>query len=517
MRTNWIFWLLIALFLLLRVPVMYHQPGGQDEDCYAVPGLTILESGVPKLPHVPADNAESVYYRADQMLYSEPPLFFFWQALFYALLPQVYGTARLAATIAALIGVGFIFHFNRRTLGTDAAGLWAVGLFLFSRWFYFPATSARPDILCTTFGFIAIACMMQWRLSSQWKWLIGAGAAIGAGGLAHPFALVYAVQLAVWAMLVSKSWKRLTCPMVLAGVAVSVALLWLPLIVIYPDTFRVQFTNQFFSDQGGSLLYRLFMPWESLHYHFFGPFGMVRHINVWQTLLVIIPAIACTIYSAWKRTELRAVAWLGISSIYGICVIVGPHHPVIGYWSYTAGLLFVCTGRCVAGLFLALLNSTHGTYALRRIAATGLAMCLVASMIPGSGLTTLYTTVVHWNDLEYRAPDFARALISKLPDDAVYAVDTQFALDFIVAKRTTLLAQTYPMYFRVDQYPFDYLIVSRYGMDTKIAERLPVELIATHGNKNDLFACYCEVYRRKEKLENDPQSNASGSVRTGTE
>ena len=56
------------MFLALRGPVMYHQPGGYDEDFYAVPGLTILQSGIPRLPHVPARNPESVFYHGDTAL-----------------------------------------------------------------------------------------------------------------------------------------------------------------------------------------------------------------------------------------------------------------------------------------------------------------------------------------------------------------------------------------------------------------------------------------------------------------
>src|SRR5688572_5310104 len=88
------------IFLVVRAPVMYHQPGGYDEDFYSVPGLTILDSGLPRLPHVPARNPESVFLHADQVLYSEPPLYFYLQAMLYSLLPDVYGTARLTSAIA---------------------------------------------------------------------------------------------------------------------------------------------------------------------------------------------------------------------------------------------------------------------------------------------------------------------------------------------------------------------------------------------------------------------------------
>ncbi len=78
---------------------MYRQPGGQDEDCYAVPGWTFLKEGIPRLPHIPARNPESVFYRAEEAIYCEPPFYFCFQSLFYALFPVCYGTARLSSTV----------------------------------------------------------------------------------------------------------------------------------------------------------------------------------------------------------------------------------------------------------------------------------------------------------------------------------------------------------------------------------------------------------------------------------
>ncbi len=495
MKPTLVIVLLGASFLALRVPVLYHQPGGQDEDCYAVPGLTILETGIPRMPHVPARNTESVYYRSDDALYSEPPLYFYWQALFYAMLPDRYGTARLASAVAGLLAAACLVLLGRGSNITSRAALWGAGLFIFSRWFYFPATSARPDILCTLFGFIAIYCMFRWRAVQQIRWLISAGVAIGLGGLAHPFALVYAVQLAVWGAWSARGWRRIVDPCVLGGISILVAALWIPLILIYPETFKVQFESQFLGPHSGGLLYRIVMPWESLQYHFLGPFGMFQHLSLWQAALAIVPAVICLFCSSQATFPLRTVCWLGLSSIYVMAVIVGPHHPVMGYWSYSAGLMFLCTGWCIEQVWL-WFSAGDGAKSWQRSGiAWGASLLLVASLIPGSGLRTLYVTVKHWNDVNYRAPDFAVELMKELPSDAIYAVDTQFTLDFIVHDRKTLLAQTFPTFFCVDQCDFDYLIVSRYGIDTEIVSRLPVEFMYARGIKEDLFACYCEVYR----------------------
>ena len=126
-------------FLVVRVPVAYMQPGGQDEACYAVPGMMVLRNGVASLPHVPARNAESVYYRADQALYSEPPLTFYLQAVLFAVLPDQYGTARVVSILAGIGMLLMLFLFAKQLGITTAAALWGVALLSCSRWLYFAA------------------------------------------------------------------------------------------------------------------------------------------------------------------------------------------------------------------------------------------------------------------------------------------------------------------------------------------------------------------------------------------
>ncbi|MFO0925035.1 MAG: hypothetical protein U0905_21420 [Pirellulales bacterium] len=89
-------------------------------------------------------------------------------------------------------------------------------------------------------------------------------------------------------------------------------------------------------------------------------------------------------------------------------------------------------------------------------------------------------------------------LTEQIPEDAIVAVDTQLLLEFVLAKKKTLIATTLPMYFRLDQVEYDYVFISRFGIDTQLASRLPVELVQTFGNREDRFACYAELYRRKK-------------------
>ena len=486
----------LAAFLLLRLPVAYMQPGGQDEDCYAVPGLTILQNGIPRLPHAPAQNAESVFFHADKGLYCEPPLYFYYQSIFYLVLPVCYGTARLSSMFAGLLSVLLVYYLQRKAGGSDWAAFWGAGLFLFSRWFYFPAMSARPDLLCTMFGLLSIVCMFCWSASSNTRWLWLASVAIGAGGMTHPFALVYAIQLAAWAMWKSEGKGRIVHPMILATGALLVTSFWIPLIAMHPEAFAVQFKNQFLGGGDEGLLVRMIWPWKSLWYHSFYEYGMFHHLGAWQYSFPIIMTAGCFLVPKLRQSPIFTIAVLGLSSVYLMSVLVGPHHPVNGYWSYSAALMFICVGTMLQFL----INKATAQWSVRKADAirVGVAILALVSLIPGAGLTTLKVHLQHRRDGNYNSPSFAKELMSNLPANAVVAVDTQFLLDFLANDRKVLLAQTLPVYFRLDQVPFDFLVVSRSGKLTNIAESLPVELISTHGNEADKFACYAEIYRRTD-------------------
>lgn len=487
---------IVVLFLLARGLVMYRQPVGQDEDCYAVPGLTILRTGLPQLPHVPARNPESVYYQADRMLYSEPPLAFYIQAAFYALLPHEVGTARLAAAVEGLAGLAVLYRLAVRIGLTPLAALISVGLFSWSRWFYFPATAARPDILCTLFGLLALDQMAKWTSSRTWRDLVWTGLWLGLGGLSHPFAIIYSAQVAVWSAVLSRGTRRLTAPAFVAIVAMAVAAAWLPLIRMYPEAFRMQFANQFGGSAGGPLWWRMLMPWESLAYH---AIKMIEHSGTVQALMVGLGLTVLSLKALRSRsTGLTAVVLVAWSAAYLISVLVGPHHPVIGYWVYPTGIAFLGLGRLIERVaeersrLVVAPGSVGWKFAVTLLGG----LCVAGTaLVPGCGLRTLFVHLRRGDDINYHATRFANRLMESLPPEAVVAVDTQFAVNFVAAGRRTLLATTLPMYFRVDQFKFDYLIISRYGVDNRLAEELGARLERVEGDASDRFACFAEVYR----------------------
>lgn len=502
------------LFCALRVPVMYRQPGGYDEDFYSVPGLTILDDGFPRLPHVPARNPESAFYKSEQVLYSEPPLFFYLQALFYRFLPPVYGTARLASGLAGLLLLACVYRLARLAGAGAVAALAATGLFSFSRWFYFPATCARPDVLCGLWGFLAFLVVLRWRRAPRVSTLALAGILLGLGGLTHFFAIIYAVQLAVVVAWASRGWGRLLNPCVLAACAMAVFSVWLPMIALAPEAFRVQIANQFSEPSGRPLWQRLLLPWEALSYQLPMMWG---HIGAGQWLA---PggAVVWSLLSDGARPEpvLRLAGWLAATSIGLICILVGNHHPVIGYWVYPAGLMFVCLAcglqrftETIGARVSRLSPAAPGAAStpVGRIAVA--AAVLGVAFLPGSGLRACYVYLRHWHDLHYDAPRFARKLLDETPAEAVCAVDAPFLLDFVAAGRPTLLASVYPPYFRVDQFEYDRLILSRHALDESLARKLGAVLLRTEGNAADRFACYVEVYAPPPPQEGGSRESSS--------
>lgn len=519
------------MFLVIRVPLMWRQPGGLDEEFYATPGLAILKDGVPRAPHIPQRDPGRVFYLADQAFFVEPPLSFYWQALFFAVLPDTYGAARLASGVAALATICLVYELGRVLYRSEAAALWGAGLYSLMRTFYFPATTGRPDMLCTALGLGALLCLARSQCTRRRaSSLVLTGVLLGLGGLTHPLALVYALQASGWLLFASRGWRRLGHPTLVAALALAVFTLWLPLMIRFPDEFRRQFLNHMHSGPG--LLARLVLPWESLRFH---AWMMSGHLGAVQFALLLggtamATAIAClsrqrgarralplhqsdaqatgaadppslarraSVSDALPAIDFRhsnhgplVACLLAWSSVYLLSATAGVH-PTQYYWCYPTALLCVCLGRAIAAL-AACVPARGRRRVLVNWAGGAL---LVALMLPGAGLRTWRAHLRHWNNIDYNAPAFAQRLLAELPADARCTVDREFVLDFLAAGRPTILAETFAIYFSAEQFPYDYLVISRHGLDENIADVMQGELVRTYGDRDDLFACYAEIYR----------------------
>jgi 4-amino-4-deoxy-L-arabinose transferase-like glycosyltransferase len=501
-RTTWGLWLIALLFIASRLPSMLREPGREDEDVYAVPGWTILHTGVPSVPHLPSRNLKSPYYRADEIAFLEPPLFFYAQAAFFAVLPVEYWSARLPAAVSGALLLVMMGRLALRAGATPSAACWAAGLFALSRWLYFSATHARPDALCSAFGFAALLAVESWTRSRQSRWLVAGGVAIGLGGLTHPFALAYAIQAAFWTFASARGRQRVTAPLTLALVAMATASTWLALILQNVSAFGIQFENQFVHTRGGSLLTRLLWPWPAIMYHANGLFG---HVSPWQFLLAAFGSAACIVCGKIENRPLLAtIGWLAVSGAFLICGLVGTHHPVFGYFTYPSALAFIGVGWSV-------------DRAVRRLAAAGpagrglavaLAAAVVVSFLFGSKIRVISEYVRHWNDINFNAPRFAASLIERLPPDATYVVDEEFVLDFLTAGRKTLAFRALVEDALPLTTPYDYRIRSRstdrYFKDLTWDD----QLLWTAGDPSNPYGCYAMVFQK-----NPPTSTIAPAAR----
>lgn len=435
---------------------------------------------------------------------------FYWQAIFYSFLPATYGTGRLASLTVSLVAAIFVYLISRELQEKRFAALIAFASYLFSRWLLFPAIAARPDMLCSTLGLAAVYLTLKWKETRKNFWLVLSGLAIGAGGLTHPFAIVYAIQLGIYVAVVARGRNRILLPLQLAGLSLLVFSLWLMLILQAPEVFRVQIKNQFLTPQEHGLLSRILIPWDSLYYHWLDEQGMFHHIGPIQFFLGFGSLVAISSWSLYsvKGDRLRTLSILGWSSIFIISVIVGPHHPVIGYWSYSAAFMSIALGIVIERMSRLASQNLRINHRIPQLICGG---TLAVLLTPGSGLRTLAVTLQHWDETNYNSPQFAQNVMKSLPTNARLAVDTQFVFDFLASERSVVLAQSNPMYFRMNQAPVDYYIISRYGIRSDVLAGLPVVCTANFGTESDPFACYCEVHQstdsdHKAKLKSAPQA-----------
>lgn len=504
--------LVIAAFLVFRLPLMYRTPGGIDEEQYAVPGLTILKTGIPQMPQYPARNPHSVFYHSDRVMFTMPPLYFYLQSLFYLVLPAVYGTARLCTASAGIAVLILTAVLARRWTGNGLAGVVAAGLLSFSRVFYDYATRARPDMLCTALGLAAVLATCRWLDQRTRSRLLLVGVLLGLGGLTHPFAIAYAIQIGLWILLESRGWHRLINPAAAAMTALAVFSLWIPLILIDLEAFRTVMGNQYGVSNSHGLLGRILNPIQSLWFH---QAYMFEYIGWWQVKLLFVPAIACTVFCLFHPApKLRTVCLLAWSALYLMCTCAGTFHLTWGYFTYPGALLLICAGAVVSWILRELWKGAvlgrwiPVSWPDRALAAVCVVL-LAGSMLFGSQITVLVRYLRNWNDINYNAPRFAQQLLADLPADARYTVDKEFLLDFYAAGRQVIAAEWVPFYFSAEARPYDYFVGGRFARGNVVTQPdqrrgkaavvlsdiMCGELIERRGVESDVYACFAEVYK----------------------
>ncbi|MAC55143.1 MAG: 4-amino-4-deoxy-L-arabinose transferase [Gimesia sp.] len=491
-ETNWYRWslvVIILLFLIWRVPLVMREAGGQDEEWFAIPGSTIWQEGIPRVPFVPQRNRESAFYNVDKALFALPPLFYYASAPLYAVLPPTYSTTRLVSITAGVGAIILIYLLAWRILNDPLAGVIGTGLFSLSRLLFFPAMISRPDMLCGMWGLAALWMMWRWYDNEKrYRDLILAGICLGLGMLTHPFAIVFCIQVGLWAVLTQGTWReRFSRGTVITGCALAIFALWLPLIFAYPETFRLQFSNNVLDRSGPGLISRLLFPWP----YFPIQLGLLREYAGTIQLTLMTGGLLAGTWLAWRSVDRRPriLIYLSWSSIYLLIACQGSH-PTKGYWCYPGALLFLCLGWGLSRL-----GRNFWEHSLTwRVAAVSGALFFVAAMFPGSGIRTWVAHMQNWSNVNYSGPRFAQQIIDDIPPDARVTVDRAFVYNFSAAGRKTLLSMMREFYFDARNFPYDYLVVSYDSQERDTSQAFNGRLIATYGDPHDPFSCYAEVY-----------------------
>ena len=474
---------------------MLHQPGRVDEECYAIPGLTILERGVPQLPHMPSRNPQSMFYKADQVLYSEPPLFFYLQALVYAIVPVSCASSRVVSIVSGGLTIFIAATLAFRWTGKPLAAYFTAACLGLTKWFYYGIILARPDMLCTFFGLAAVLLTDNWVRTGKTKWLLGSGAIIGLAGLTLPLALAIAVQIAFWIFLQSSGLRRWINPGLVAVVSLAVFSLWIPQIAIDPETFRIQFHNQFFENQ--LLIMDDVQPpnrfelvcmslWSNAR-------ALLMYKGVYQFVLVVVPLVVVPIWAALTGNLIQArAAWLSWSAFIILSLLVGrAHHP--GYWAYLGTL--ACMNLSI--FFVLATDWLSARWGHKgHILAMTLGIGIVASLIPGSGARLFSVYLRHWYHPNYQVDRFAQQVLAEIPEGATCLVDRELVLNFIAAGRNTLALPVFPIFFDPTGYHYDYAIVGRTGLEVNVTENFQGTFVKSLGIETDEFACFVKIYRR---------------------
>lgn len=511
-----------AVFAVLRVPLMYRLPGGQDEAEFSVPGVTILREGIPRVPYFPSRDPEGFFYRYDEVFLSHPPACFYWQAAFYCILPPGYGTARLASGAAAILAIVLIYLVGRPLTGSRAAALWGAGLYSLSRVCYFSAMSSRPGMLCGMLGFAAFGAFLRWRDTQRRTWLAATSLFLGLGGLTHPFAIIYAVQIGAWTLLVSEPpLRRLRNFASLVTGTIVVFSMWLLLIVPYFEVFQSQFFNNVLNRSAPGLLKRFVWPWEAIPTQ---TRMVLEHAGPIQTA-VMFGALAMATVLAVRRKNARVLtlAAIAASSVYLLVVFEGCH-TTKKYWCYPGGWLFLCAGWSVvwagrkASLFC---RRRIGSGRLCRAAPALVGICLLLAMLPGSGIRAWAAHVQHWNDPLYDARRFVRILLRRLPPEARAVVDIAYVLPFYLEGRSVIRADNHDLRAPDDYLPYDYYVAGPESIDHGFPRRLGSRFVESFGERENVFACYAELYEYggTSRLSLHPESRvgAARSARGGSE
>jgi 4-amino-4-deoxy-L-arabinose transferase-like glycosyltransferase len=477
--------LMAVVFLAWHVPLMYRTATGMDEDLYAVPGTTILRTGVPKIPYVPTRDRRTFYYGVDRAVYMLPPLSFYLQALVQTVLGDGTGPARTASALEALVAAWLVFELSLRWLGDRRGALWGALLYLFGRTAYFPATTARPDMAATLFGLLSVWFLVRDEGARRWRRLAASGVAGGLSVLCHPMGLVPCAQVGLKLLLgPGGARKRLLAAALFTITALAAFGTWGFLVALYPDLFWIQFHGNVLGRAGPGMSHTIFHPWPAFAFQARQFITRAHPAQAGLYAVGTVWALVQAVRSAQPRS--REFLYHLMSSVVLLVLFMGVH-PLLGYFAFPAAFLCIAAGGIAAAAARWAAQATGRP----RVVSAAITLGLVLVLAPGSGLRTVLAHLRHARDPAYNAHQLARTMMADLDPNSLVAVDGWYVLDFYLAGRRVVDAH-YLEFLPVD---YDFLLVGPHGLLLSKVPPESLEVVRRYGDFRDEFAPTATLYR----------------------
>jgi hypothetical protein len=500
---------------------------GMDEELFGITGTTILRTGIPAIPYIPTRDLKSFYFGVDVCCYVLPPFSFYVQAVFNGLLGDGIAGARWASICEGLIAAWVVWMLWRIWLGgneawgragREAAGLeeglwrqgvvgggaWAGVLYLFGRCAMFPATTARPDMLATLCGLLAVLVVERdWGRGAGRSGAIEGGRCVsvkaagwsgfwaGLAMLAHPMGIVPTAQAGLVLVLFERGSVRERVGRGLrfgltAGVVFGV--LWGMLIALHADLFWVQFHGNVVGRASGGLAGTLMNPWPVLAIQ--GRQFLSRALGVQAGLYALGLA-----WAAWRGrgdSGARRLLLHGVLA-FGLLVLFMGRHLILGYFAYPSAFLSVAAGGLLGEAAVGL--GRAWPWSGRRWAWWGMTGLVLLSLSPGSGIRTLLEHIKHADRVEYDRGAFAGVVLRAVPGGAKVAADEAWVMEFYLAGRSVVDAHYLDV---LREFDWEYLVIgSDDGLRLSGVDAGAIEKVAELGEVGAEFGCWAEVYRRK--------------------
>ena len=491
---------IVLTFLVLRVPVMFRTDTGMDEEYYGVPGIAVARDGIPRIPYLPDRDRDSVFWNVDRVLLAEPPLAFYLQGAMVLLLGESLGAVRAASSLMGVVALFLVYDLSVIWFGSRRAGVLAALALSFSRGFYFPATTARPDMTAIACCLAAVWVMARGadRADVSLRRAAATGAFLGLGFLAHPIAVAGFAQQSLWILWKGRKGFAWFKPWaVMCVVSGLIGSLFLPLLWAYPEEAFLQFGNNILRPGSGHLGSTVLHPFATAA---FQVANFVKQMTLWQSLFLAGAGLAgWLLRSKGSSSHFAYCLW---STPLFVGVALG-RHTSWGYYVYVVAVLSAGLGYAADVAIQRLEGAGRPGYVAgwprKIIAASVVVGGLLFALLPGAGVRTAYAHLCNWNNPNYRVDRFVERVLKDIPADAPLMVHKEMIVHVWLRRPNAVLETVAPFSFDLRDHdaPFEYALFwpfDRNATPEKMGGFAPQRI---YGDLDDIFSLKTELYRRR--------------------